>query len=63
MLGAKTETTMLGCTWEDNINVDLKELGREKNGWIHSELDGFQLTALENVEYFLYHLLVWLSDL
>ena len=32
MLEAKTESTMMGCTWEDNINVDLKELGREKNG-------------------------------
>jgi len=37
MLEAATEATMLGCTWEDNINVDLKELGREKNGWIYSE--------------------------
>jgi hypothetical protein len=32
-----TEATTLGCTWEDNINIDLKELGREKNGWIYSE--------------------------
>jgi len=55
LLEATTEAMMLGCTWEDNINVDLKELGREKSGWIHSELDGLQLTALENMEYFLYH--------
>jgi hypothetical protein len=37
MLEATTEATMLGWTWEDNINVNLKELGREKNGWIYSE--------------------------
>jgi hypothetical protein len=55
MLEATTEATMLGCTWEDNINVNLKVLEREKNGWIHSELDGLQLTALENMEYFLYY--------
>jgi hypothetical protein len=37
-----------GLRWEDNIRMDLKEIGWEGAGWIHLAKDRDQWRALEN---------------
>jgi hypothetical protein len=34
--------------WEDNIKMDLKEIGWGGNDWIHLARDGYQWRALVN---------------
>jgi hypothetical protein len=36
------------CIWEDNIKLDLTEMGREDVGWMHMAQDGDQWWALVN---------------
>ena len=36
--------------WEDNIRIDLKEIGVNTTNWIHSSLDKDYWRALLNVE-------------
>jgi hypothetical protein len=37
------------CRWEDNIRMDLKELGWEDVVWIHLTQDGDQWQAVVNM--------------
>jgi hypothetical protein len=37
-----------GCKWEDNIGMDLREIGSEVVNWIHLAQDRDQWRALVN---------------
>jgi len=37
------------CSWEDNIKIDLKEIGREGVEWIHRAKDRDHWWSLVNV--------------
>ena len=52
LTGALTKKRPLGkprCRWEDNIRMDLKEIGINKRNWVHSAQNRDYWIALVNV--------------
>jgi len=45
----KTPLEIFRCRWEDNIRVDLREIGWEIVGWIYVASDRDQWCALVNL--------------
>jgi hypothetical protein len=39
-------------SWEDNIKIELKEIGRENDDWIHPLQDRVQWQALVNIRFY-----------